>query len=241
MTEQEHSESGTPIYRHTERKKDFEPAFADVDNTEQIDAHIEKYLGTPTGVYHEIVSDLVHVDIHFIPATENKPYCTLVTSGMSDKPMKAPEEYKEYSFAELVISLPASWPLSENDFKDENNYWPLRIMKILARLPQEYDTWLWMTHTIPNGDPPAPYASNTQLSCALLLPPLLPPQEFHELKIGDSKTIYFLGVYPIYAEEMNYKLKKGVDALIEKFEKNEITELLDINRTNVCKKSFWPF
>lgn len=56
-------------------------------------------------------------------------------------------------YAELVISLPPFWPLDEQSWRDERHYWPVRLLKTLGRLPHEYDTWLGVGHTIPNGDP----------------------------------------------------------------------------------------
>jgi hypothetical protein len=57
--------------------------------------------------------------------------------------------------AELVMALPAEWPLEQSELEDESNYWPLGLLKMLARLPHEFETFVWFGHTIPNGDPPA--------------------------------------------------------------------------------------
>ena len=78
------------------------------------------------------LSDLVHIDIHMVEPTPEKNYYTLVTSGMSDRPMNAPAECGELRYAEIAISLPPDWPLTQEAFADENNYWPLRWLKILA-------------------------------------------------------------------------------------------------------------
>ena len=44
---------------------------------------------------------------------------------------------------------------------------------LLARLPHQYDSFLSYGHTIPTGDPPVPYADDTELCCALILVPLM--------------------------------------------------------------------
>ena len=62
------------------------------------------------------------------------------------------------------------------------------------------------------------------------------PDEFLKLKISDEKTINFFALVPIYREEMDYKLKKGVERLAERLENHGITELIDVRRRNVCKK-----
>lgn len=110
MSEQEKSESGAPIYRYENVKpKDFTPATGDGDNIEAISAHIEKHIGPISTVYHELVSDLVHIDVHWIEPSEEFPFHTFVTSGMSDHPMTVPEGMEEAKYAELCILLPEEW------------------------------------------------------------------------------------------------------------------------------------
>ena len=47
-------------------------------------------LGKFERVRHEIVSELVHVDVYWVKASSERPYHVLVTSGMSDRPMTVP-------------------------------------------------------------------------------------------------------------------------------------------------------
>src|SRR5690606_27736593 len=81
----------------------------------------------------------------------------LVTSGMSDLPMSVPEDAGCPGFAELMVTLPAGWKLDQASFQDENWYWPVRLLKSLARLPHKHATWLGFGHTVPNGHPAGPY------------------------------------------------------------------------------------
>lgn len=39
-----------------------------------------------------MLSPYVHVDIHIVEPTDERPWTTLVTSGMSERPMHAPPE-----------------------------------------------------------------------------------------------------------------------------------------------------
>ncbi|MFM2393256.1 MAG: hypothetical protein RLZZ546_1238, partial [Bacteroidota bacterium] len=67
MTEQEKSESGNPIYRYDNVKpKEFTPAFGDGENMVAISKHIEQNIGEIELVFHEVVSDLVHIDVHWV-------------------------------------------------------------------------------------------------------------------------------------------------------------------------------
>ena len=236
--ELEKSKSGAPIYRYDSGRKRSRIVGGASESVELINAHIQQYVGEVSEVFHELVSDLVHIDINSVDPTQNRPYFTLITSGMSDIRMAAPDGFEEFGYAELMICLPSDWPLSGERIKDEKHYWPMRILKYLARLPHAYDTWLWATHTIPNGDPPEPFAKNTKLSGVLVMYPSLMPEGFSRLKVSDQKELYFLSLLPIYKEEMDFKLDKGLDPLIDKLDKANVTELLDILRPNVCKRSF---
>jgi len=230
---------GDPVYRYAERPTEFELAVGDSENIERISAHIEEHCGKIDGVMHELVSDLVHIDIHSVKPTSERPYHTLVTSGMSDRPMSAPEAAAQCQLAELMLCLPPDWPLDEKSWEQPRYYWPIYLLKMLARFPHEYQTWLWWGHTLPNGDPAEPYAETTQLSCALLLSPTLFDQSFSQLDLGEGKTIHFFSIVPLFAEETAFKLNKGAEALCERFDKHNVSELLDPQRVNVCKKKGW--
>ncbi|MDX1988272.1 MAG: suppressor of fused domain protein [Candidatus Obscuribacter sp.] len=197
--------------------------------------HIETFIGEIDVVLHETVSDHLHVDVHVIPATEDRPFLTLITTGMSDLPMNVPEELDEYKYAELLICLPPDWPLSMEAFQDEKNYWPVRWLKTLARYPYNADTWLGMNHTIPLGDPPEPVCQGSEMIGFMLVPPMFFDEEFCELKVSDEKTVHFYQLLPLHADEMNLKVEQGADALWEKFENNvPIGDLLDPNRKSAC-------
>lgn len=231
--EEEHSGSGAPIHRYEARAAPFEPALGDPSLIETVDAHIEANLGDPESVLHQIASDVVHIDIHFVRPDDERPFHTLVTSGMAERPMAAPPELGDAEFPELVLSLPAEWPLDQEASYDERNYWPLRLLQSLAAFPHRYDSWLWEGHTLHNGNPPEPYAEGTGLCCALLLPPLLVPDDFRTMVLGD-RHIHFWAVIPIHEDEMRLKLDHGTPALVKLLDAAEVTELLDPRRPSVA-------
>lgn len=248
MTNQEYSPAGDPVYRYNDDvPKDFVPPQTAGEHLEAITDHIEKHIGPIDTVFHEILSSHVHIDVHWVRPTERFPFHTLVTSGMSDLPMSVPEAAQDHQYAELCILLPEEWPIDGTDyttmekaFKDENHYWPVRWLKTIARLPHEHNTWVGYGHTIPNGEEAAPFADNTKLGCMLLLPSLNLGSKFFTLKIDEEKTIRFYCLYPIYKEEMDLKLRKGSDALIAKFAKYQVTDVVDTARINTClKKGPW--
>lgn len=223
------------VIEHKPRSRGFELAVGEEELIEAIDRHIAAHIGSVESVFHEIISDLVHVDVHWVKPDVHRPWHTLITSGMSEKPMSAPEDAEDCAFAELLVRLPPNWKLSKEAFEDERWYWPLRCLKLLARLPHEYETWLWEGHTVPAGDPPEPLAPNTEFCCLMLAPPSDLPEEFHVLDTGE-KRIHFFSMIPLYREEMEHKLKFGYEAVTARFEKHGITDVIKIGRPNVCRR-----
>ncbi len=147
---------------------------ADRERERAIFKQIETHLGPIDYVFHEKISESVHVDVHRVPPQKQRPFYTSVTSGMSERQMTVPDGAESLRLAELILCLPPNWPLSLHDFRDEQNYWPIRLLKILARLPLEFCTWLGLSQSVPNGDPPRPYAALRGQHAILLLDPRSP-------------------------------------------------------------------
>ena len=231
--------SGSPVYQHGE-ESEWQPPHGEMC-LEQIGDHIATHLGPVPTVFHELVSDTVHIDVHQVPPTDDFPFWRLVTSGMSDLPMSVPEGVAVPRHLELIATLPGAWKMSQADFQDENWYWPVRLLKSLARLPHKHSTWLAYGHTVGNADPPEPYASNTRLCASILLPPISAPRGFDTLVIDESKTIEFLAVVPLYPEELALKMRRGVQALTRKLEAAGVSDQIDPARRNVAKKRWGLF
>jgi len=230
--EPERSPGGSYIERHGQAA---EPSLSGGDGEliEAVVAHIEAHVGDPAWVFHQLVSPYVHVDIHVVAPTEERPWTTLVTSGMSERPMNFPPELQDAARAELVMALPPNWPTERERMREESIYWPFRLLQTLATLPHQYDTWLWLGHTVPNGDPPEPYAPDTGLCCALIGPAMLAGEGFQRLE-HRGRTVTFFGVYPLYADEVDFKLERGGDELDERLEAADVTELLQPERPSVA-------
>jgi hypothetical protein len=229
------SKSGVPIFKYTDGEKEWDAPHGE-ECIEEISDHIEKYIGEVSMVFHELISDTVHIDVHHVEPAENRPFHTLITSGMSDLPMSVPEGADSANFMELMITLPDYWQIDEESFKDERWYWPIRQLKYLARFPHKYETWLGWGHTIPNGDPAEPFANDSKLNGIIILPSVNVPSDFYHLDIDEDKRIEFFSIVPLYEEEMNLKLEKGSDYLLDKFDKYAVTDIVDPKRKNLAKK-----
>ena len=131
-----------------------------------VEDFIETNFGTYANVFHEVVSPDIHLDICIVDPTEERNYYMLVTLGMGAHRMNVPAELAEYKLerAELAIALPPDWKIHEDD---EEYYWPIHLLKSLARLPIEDDTWLGWGHTIDSRT--NNYAKSTKLTASLII------------------------------------------------------------------------
>ncbi len=215
-----------------------EPVEIDDPFADAIVAHVTKHLGPVTNVFHEIQPDQVKLDLLVVGPTDARPYTTLVTCGMSERPMRVPIEdpddlgrVPELRLAELMLCLPPDWPLTAESFRQPEHFWPIRWLKALARLPHRQGGWLGLGHTIPNGEPPVPFASNTSFCCWLVDEPVLSPPEFQKLREGEGDhVVNFYSAVPLYEEEMWVKLRKGGSALGQLLDRAKVNELIDVRR-----------
>ena len=206
-----------------------------------IGEHVTKHIGPVANVFQERAFEGVQIDVMIIPPGEERDYLTLVTCGMSERPMRVPLEnpedlglLPELRHAELLLCLPSDWPFSHEAFQAEENYWPIRWLKKIARLPHRQDAWLGLGHTVPNGDPPVPLASNTGFAGWMVDQPLMFPADLAKLRLPD-RMINFYSIVPLYPEEMALKLKQGSGALSKRLDTARVTELIDVGRANTAK------
>ena len=216
----------------------------DQDLIDAVDRHIEACVAPVDQVFHEIVSDDLHIDIHQVFATGERPFHTLVTSGMSARPMNTSPDAEEFRFAELCILLDPTWRLNDEAIKDERCYWPMRLLKVLARYPHETNTWLGHGHTVAMSDPPKRFARNTRLCASVLLGPTTLGTEFSRMPRPDGADTHFWNVLPIYAGELQFKFDRGLDALLEAFDAAGVTDVVSADRppaVDTGKRPWWPF
>ena len=207
---------GTKADAFWSSRKNSEPEVYSEDEMSAIEQHIKNTFGEFENVFHELVSPDIHVDICVVPPSDERDYYTLVTMGMGAHRMNVPEELAEYKLerAELAIALPPDWKLDEESLKEEQWYWPIGLLKVLARLPIAEDTWLGFGHTM---DKQSPFAEGTKLCGALLVGPqdiVWTGGEVCTLPSGEEVNFY--QVIPLYRNEIEYKLEHDADALLKK-------------------------
>ncbi len=223
---------GSRIERHDEAMPP-EMVPAGWEGQELIEEHVAQHLGPIETVFHELVSEYVHLDVLIVEATEERPFHWLVTSGMSSRPMPADDD--EPDRIELLIALPADWPLDRESWEDERHYWPVRMLKTLARMPHEYGFALGPWHTVPNGDPAEPYGPGTELCCAMIVPPRHTTEEFDMLQTPDG-PVEFLAIWLLHRDEMDAKLERGANELTKALFEADVSEIVQPDRASVVKK-----
>lgn len=214
--------------------KSIAPEMYSEDEIDIIEKHIEHYYGNFEFVFHEKVSPDIHVDICLIPPSEECNWYTLVTMGMGAHLMNVPNQLKEEQLerAELVICLPEYWKLDKEHLKDEKWYWPIRLLKELARFPGENNTWLGWGHTV-SYDGPLSYT--TELCASILINPPCGNVGGNTCTLPDGEEVNFYQVIPLYRDELEYKLKNGTQKLLDKMNDN-ILLLVNPHRLNVLNQ-----
>ena len=177
------------------------------------------------------VMDGLSVAINCIRPNEQHPYLVLFTNGMSELPMKVPEEQADWQLAELVMHLPLDWRLPTDANVDPKWLWPVQWLRKMAYFPHLNDTWLGLPATIVSSDdPPVPLGPNVDQTCLLLVPDfanLDPP-----LKRSDGSAVHFFTVVPLYTEERDYELQHGMEEFFEQFVDNEVPMVVNLARPN---------
>ena len=203
------------------------------EEMEAIEGHIQKYFGTFENVFHELVSPDIHVDICMVPPSEERNYYTLVTMGMGAYPMNVPEELAEYKLerAELAIALPGNWKLKPEALKHEQWYWPIRLLKTLARLPIASNTWLGFGHTMDNEED---FAKHTKLCAAILTGPQDTEDGSEVCILPGGQEVNFYQVIPLYRDELEYKLAHDAETLLDKMD--GISFVVDPNRQHAITR-----
>lgn len=206
------------------------------NSVEVIDNHLDKFFdeSDEINVFDEIKSEIIHRDIYFIEANEDRPFHILLSCGMSALPLNVPENIDSSEYAEVMFLLPKEWNMNFESFKDERNYWPIRLMKEIMMSPHENNSWFGFGHTFQFSDMEE-FAEGIGFNSVMLAHSIELSEEFTTISLEDNKQIDIYTLIPLYPEELEFKKQNSVGELLDKFNKNSIEEVLKIGRKNVCK------
>lgn len=220
-----------------EKDNDNIPQYSySVEEMDKVSEYIKQQYGEFDIVAHELVSPDIHCDIAIVPPTDDQPYYKLVTMGAGAFKMNVPEDLKSdvYERAEYVVFLPADWNIKSDK---EEDYWPIRMLKTVARLPVSMDDWLFYRHTVNLTDDESPVAENTGFnSCVLFISFGKDNKPVEPLKLDLSdKEVAFFQLVPLYPEELQFKLEHSFDELEDIMDDDLYDPVVDIHRENYCK------
>jgi len=167
---------------------------------EVVPEHFEERFGPVDMVWHELVSDELHIDVHTIPPNPKCPHNVIFTTGMSMRRMKGEPHYSE-----MFMILPADWPLDKMQ-EEESAYWPAFILKTFARLPNFNRLTLSPFMTIPYQDggtaPGSPFDSFMVLDGREL------GDGFGLIAVDEGRSIMPYLVVPLKESETEYKISQ---------------------------------
>lgn len=165
------------------------------------------------------------------------PVTVLMTKGLSNYKMPVPEKEEGKEYNELFFCLPSYWEWE--DMSNSQTNWVFEWIQRLSKYVVENETWFGHGHTMPCGQEMKPLSSTMLQNHFILMSPMFLEQELAPIQV-DGKTIRFLAIVPIFADEMDYKQGKGTQKLMTKFINKGVSEKLDDFRKTVLK-SLWTF
>ena len=197
--------------------------------------HVERYLGPVTGVVTGFGSGPMRVDLIWVEPRPGQDFHTLVTSGMSARPMSKPAGPCECSpFAELVLRLPAHWPVGPGAGQARKFRWPLEELIYLAHMPHRDETHFGLGHTVTlvedTGEAVASITPETTFGGWVLRRPDWAPRPFRHLRRTFLHRVDFFSAVPLYPDELKLAFDEGSQALFERLDASGITDLLVADR-----------
>ncbi len=198
-------------------------------------------LGNRLGAHRvKVISNPLHPDQAFLLLfiEKNVPVTAVMTLGLSDYKMPVLDSWKGREHNEIYFCLPSFWEL--DDMSNPNFAWPFDWIYRLEKFVREKNTWFGPGHTIPTGNPAVQLSEQAKHDYLFFSGPLFLEEELAPLAIK-NQTIYFLGIIPIFGEELDYKMGKGTQKFLKRFVAKGFDERIDEYRPSVMKSRMYFF
>jgi len=182
----------------------------------------KELFGEAQSIYHEVLPLVPHIDVHtYVRSSPKGCVYVLVTSGMSDLAMRVPRAAGADAPRRVELIFYCTEPKKEY----------LETLRWVARFPHDQKTWLSFGHTVPNGNPPAPFWGSEILDTLLFMPTIVTrDQNLPQQLVLAGDPVHFLWVVPLSTPECNLKLEKGFSAILDLFDKNRHPHIFDATR-----------
>jgi hypothetical protein len=185
------------------------------------ESHYQRFFGPLSEpVMHSTDVRPVHIDIYQFAPTEERPFWTLITGGMSDRRQNVPADAGSHIAPRAEILMYVRKP----------EHWMFAVLKGLAEMPFDDDTYLHWYHTVPNGKPMT--ARVSQLTSFFFLPPYFEEDGFDSL-IVEGDRVHILMLLPITEAEREYAMQHGSQALEEVMSSSDFDPVVDEERSSL--------
>lgn len=101
-------------------------------------------------------------------------------------------------------------------------------------VPHQNKTWLGFGHTFGHEDDEE-FAEGVGFNSVMLAYSMELSADFTQIELENSELIDIYTLIPLYKEELEFKKQNSAYDLLERFDKFEIEEILNVGRKNVCK------
>ncbi|MCT4560883.1 MAG: suppressor of fused domain protein [Crocinitomicaceae bacterium] len=182
------------------------------------------------GYQVEVLEQFAHFQVIQVHIPE-KRVTLWMTEGLSYNEMPVPEKHYEERFVEVYFCMPSYWDLKST--KDKFR-WPLHWLEKLGNHVLNKKTWFGHGHTIQCYPDFRSLSESMKPNHLFLVKPMLMSDQLTDIQI-DGNNITFLGILPIYGEEMDFKQAKGTLKLLKRLTNKNIDEKLDDFRESTMK------
>ncbi|CAL2106513.1 Suppressor of fused protein SUFU [Tenacibaculum sp. 190524A02b] len=210
------------------------------EHYEWINEHIEKYFpDSEVKVFHELMVFDVKVHVHLIK-TKSYKFDVLITSGMSSLEMEIPEEAENSNnlrFAEIMMLIPKKIEFEKVYTGENKNDYIISMLKQTAKFPHQEDSWIGIGHSIVSDANFLPYGDDTAFVGGVILPSVTFDESFTKIK-KKGRIINIYSFFPLYKNEVEFKINNGYSALLDKIIEADSKEILNPKRENLIKNNF---
>lgn len=199
------------------------------------DAVLEHYSKAFQGLSHEILHEMESVagpPIHIhIVSPPDVDFRVLLTEGMSAGAMNT--LIMEKRFAELSLIVPKDIHFTALTDPDAHPHgWIIHMLRYIAKFPHLVSNYVDYGHFVPAGaEEDDTWGPLTKFGAAVMLRSVTLWDELVNLQVGDN-LIRVLSVFPLYTEELTYRMEHGLPAFLDKITEVQLSEQLDVNRPN---------
>lgn len=206
-----------------------------LEHYDLLDQHLtEFYSPLEILVFEELNPIGFQLDV-FCIRPRGASFQVILTSGMSTASMKVPAKVSDpltHRYAELMMVLPADWPLSATMPSKPEQDWPVTALKQIARLPFEQNAFVSWGNTILHDPYFQPYHESVGFVGSLLIRTVTRPDVFRRFH-SPHGPINIFSVFPLYKEELLFIEEKGYAEFYRLLAEKNVVECLDPKRPNV--------